>query len=132
MHASLLLWNDTFAHAYPNYERLWRIEPDVMFTGNMSSLLARSAHVQSDLLLPHYVREAWDEKNAGWVHLKFRGRSNAAARNFTYYHWATHADVLGDYHSEVMVAWGPPPKCLMAPHQENRARARLVSREHSV
>lgn len=112
MHASLLLWNDTLAHAYPNYQSLWRIEPDVMFSGNMSSLLALSARVPSDLLLPAYVRREWDRR-MGRLRLHTRTRGKAAknspynskysSKNLTYYHWDTHEELLEDYPPQVSV-----------------------------
>mmetsp|Transcript_2322 Transcript_2322/g.7626 ORF Transcript_2322/g.7626 Transcript_2322/m.7626 type:complete len:168 (+) Transcript_2322:71-574(+) len=46
MHGSLLLWNDTMGEAYPNYERIWRIEPDVFFSGSASTLIELSAGLQ--------------------------------------------------------------------------------------
>ena len=46
MHGSLLLWNDTVGEAYPNYERIWRIEPDVFFSGSASTLIELSAGLQ--------------------------------------------------------------------------------------
>ena len=33
-HASLLLWNMTFGHAYPRVKYYWRVEPDVLFNSS--------------------------------------------------------------------------------------------------
>jgi hypothetical protein len=102
MHASLLLWNDSLAHAYPNYVHLWRIEPDVMFSGNMSSLLARSARVTSDILLAHYVRRDWDRR-VGQLRLhRHTGKAvKSRPKNATYCRWDTHEKMLEGYPPQV-------------------------------
>ena len=55
-HASLLLWLEVCASArtYPAIRYLWRLEPDVVFTGSLATLVGRSARVASDVLLPSY------------------------------------------------------------------------------
>ena len=57
-HASLLLWNATYGHAYPAVRYWWRIEPDVLFAGSWSYLLAIASRDTADLLLPQYTRWA--------------------------------------------------------------------------
>eukprot|EP00966_Prymnesium_polylepis_P009615 221900-Prymnesium_polylepis.1 len=51
-HSSLLLWNRTFGHAYPNVRYLWRVEPDVLFAGSWTSLLGLADRQEADLVLP--------------------------------------------------------------------------------
>ena len=58
-HSSLLLWNRTFGHAYPNVRYLWRVEPDVLFAGSWTELVGLADRQQSvDLLLPHLTTHA--------------------------------------------------------------------------
>lgn len=52
-HASLLLWNATYGHAFPGIEYWWRIEPDVLFAGSLSQMIEHASHVRVDLLLPN-------------------------------------------------------------------------------
>lgn len=52
-HTGLYLWLRQFGSAYPSLRYLWRMEPDVMLTGSLGSLISFSARDRtSDLLLP--------------------------------------------------------------------------------
>lgn len=51
-HASLVLWLDSLADAYPNVQHFWRMEPDVAFAGRFDLLLTLAAHETADVLLP--------------------------------------------------------------------------------
>ena len=102
MHTSLLLWNDTLAHAYPRYKYVWRIEPDVMYSGNMSSLLQQSSKMRTDVVLPRYIRKAWDDEVARVRQIIWGRKKNFSNPNVTYYHWKSHADVLSGIKQQVM------------------------------
>jgi len=103
MHTSLLLWNDTLAHAYPRYKYVWRIEPDVMYSGNMSSLLQQSSKMRTDVVLPRYIRKAWDDEVARVRQIIWGRKKNFSNPNVTYYHWKSHADVLSGIKQQVLV-----------------------------
>ena len=55
-HTSLLVWNATYGHAYPNARYFWRLEPDVLYAGRdpLPSLVQRAAmtKVAWDVLSP--------------------------------------------------------------------------------
>jgi hypothetical protein len=55
-HTGLYLWLQQFGRAYPSLRYLWRMEPDVMLTGSLGSLISRSSRdATSDLLLPKTI-----------------------------------------------------------------------------
>eukprot|EP00965_Chrysotila_dentata_P074490 2460155-Pleurochrysis_carterae.AAC.5 len=66
-HASLMVWNASFGHAYPNVKYWWRIEPDVLFSGSWAALLRHTlAHPRSgsdDVLLPRLTTYMQDPKS---------------------------------------------------------------------
>ena len=66
-HASLLLWQATFGHAYPRLEYYWRMEPDVAFAGPLATMLELARPVRADVLLPHIESE---RQNPTWPHWK--------------------------------------------------------------
>jgi len=64
-HASLLLWNSTWGHLYPQLEYFWRLEPDALYAGRLSRMISSSAHVHADLLLPNIESES---QTPDWPH----------------------------------------------------------------
>ena len=38
-HAALYLWNHSVGERYPRLRRMWRVEPDVVFSGSMADLV---------------------------------------------------------------------------------------------
>ena len=86
-HMSLFYWLRTYRNQYPNVKYLWRIEPDVLFSGDISQardaqsrpistarsrrdlgardsqMLARSWHTEVDVLLPFAMSKATAEKD---------------------------------------------------------------------
>jgi len=65
VHASLLLWNQTFGYGFPLLEYYWRIEPDVVYTKSWADLVDYAAADKSDLVLPKYVSQ---EDSPSYVH----------------------------------------------------------------
>ena len=58
MHASLLLWQEAVGVRAPASLRyIWRVEPDVLFSSPLPSLLTLSNASDADVLLPSYKHE---------------------------------------------------------------------------
>ena len=53
-HAALVLWHQVCGADFPRLQYLWRLEPDVVFSGDLATLLQVSARANADLLLPAY------------------------------------------------------------------------------
>lgn len=58
-HTSLVLWHRFFGEGYPRLRHVWRVEPDVSLVGHggWSTLLARAAHLSTDVMLPRLTLE---------------------------------------------------------------------------
>jgi len=83
LHASLMLWHARYAETYSTARFYWRMEPDVVFSGRLSSLLNRTAADPSDLLLHKYQSEAKD--------MRPRGTDGQLKRPQDFFpFWATH------------------------------------------
>mmetsp|Transcript_50982 Transcript_50982/g.108939 ORF Transcript_50982/g.108939 Transcript_50982/m.108939 type:complete len:320 (-) Transcript_50982:231-1190(-) len=65
-HASLLLWNRSFGHAYPRLRYWWRVEPDVLFSGSWADLLLRTSRRDEDVVLPRLISYAHDPTYPHW------------------------------------------------------------------
>ena len=65
-HASLLLWNMTFGHAYPRVKYYWRLEPDVLFNSRLNRLVELAAADDADLLLGNKYNSHLDRPD--WPH----------------------------------------------------------------
>ena len=65
-HASLLLWNMTFGHAYPRVKYYWRVEPDVLFNSKLNRLVELAAADDADLLLGNKYNSHLDRPD--WPH----------------------------------------------------------------
>ena len=57
MHTSLLLWWEAAGHRVPSLRFIWRVEPDVLFSGPWPTLLRLANASDADLLLPGYKLE---------------------------------------------------------------------------
>ena len=56
-HASLVLWLRKCGHFYPRLQYIWRLEPDVVFTGSLPALLSMTAATEADVLLPALLNQ---------------------------------------------------------------------------
>ena len=65
-HASLLLWNMSFGHAYPRVKYYWRFEPDVLFNSRLNRLVELAAADDADLLLGNKYNSHLDRPD--WPH----------------------------------------------------------------
>ena len=67
MHASLALWNRTHGARYANVRYWWRIEPDVLYAGNLRALVEQTAGFGADLLVPKLTTQAQDPEYGYWA-----------------------------------------------------------------
>ena len=75
-HASLVLFNRSLGHHYPRLQYVWRVEPDVLYSGAWGNLFARFDGTPVDLLLPHTITYGtehhyphWELSAESWRHL---------------------------------------------------------------
>ena len=60
LHASLALWNRTHGGRYASARYWWRIEPDVLYAGNLRSFVESTASFSADLVVPKLTTQAQD------------------------------------------------------------------------
>lgn len=77
-HTSLLLWHRVCGHDYPRLRYVWRIEPDVVYSGSLAMLLRLSARTVADLLLPVYWSR--DDTTRKYIHWNITERSGQLSR----------------------------------------------------
>eukprot|EP00316_Scyphosphaera_apsteinii_P002260 CAMPEP_0119307680 /NCGR_PEP_ID=MMETSP1333-20130426/8104_1 /TAXON_ID=418940 /ORGANISM="Scyphosphaera apsteinii, Strain RCC1455" /LENGTH=304 /DNA_ID=CAMNT_0007311275 /DNA_START=49 /DNA_END=960 /DNA_ORIENTATION=- len=68
-HASLMVWFASYGQQ-PRFlalKYLWRLEPDVLYSGRISALIGGMANVHADVLLPKLI--SW-ERNSDYTHWK--------------------------------------------------------------
>ena len=70
-HSSLMVWFRWHGHSFPSLKYLWRIEPDVLLTGELGTLVRWSASHSADLVLPSVAAQY----QKGWVGLFQRDMS---------------------------------------------------------
>ena len=78
-HSSLLLWLEEFAHCFPKVKHVWRVEPDVLFTGTIDQLVSLSDNEHADVLLAD-------------VHMGVNGSMLSTANNYNHFAFQTFLD----------------------------------------
>ena len=66
LHASLALWNRTHGGRYAGARYWWRIEPDVLYAGNLRSFVESTASFGADLVVPKLTTQAQDPEYGYW------------------------------------------------------------------